>query len=444
MQQRIGVIGSGMAGLATAWICRRAGHEVTIFESQARRGMDAHTLDIANPAGSGWVDVPLRVMSPHAWGNVLALSEQVGVSTFTVDTFVSCSWLDQETWLRTSRLAVGKSGIPFVGSWRYLGLNTWKIIQGLRRLSSCTRELVESGNPEETLGSVAQRYQFEPLFFRGLVLPLLATICTCRETYLLQWPARDLLLLLHKILHGLPLLRLKGGTRQLVEGLSRELRFISGSPVVKLQADASGVLVENSAGQGGRFDRVILGTQANQTPFLSRESFARELDVLSRFEFDSGELIVHRDVRLMPRRFSDWTALNYLMDRDLKQSMFTVWVNPVEPSIAKAEPIFQTWNPILPIDSDKIVSRVSLQRAVTTLRNRAAWDDLSRLHAEPDRRVFFCGSWAAAGVPLLESAVRSAMAVTRQLGLETPWNAASPSDEPRYRSMTDYMMGARS
>jgi len=442
MQQRIGVIGSGMAGLAAAWICRRAGHEVTIFESQARSGMDAHTLDMANSVGAGWVDVPLRVMSPHAWGNVLALSEKLGVSTFNVDTFVSCSWLDQSTWLRTSRIGIGATGLPFVGSWRYLGLSTWKIIQGLRRLSACTRELVESGDQDETLASVASRYRLDPLFFRGLVLPLLATICTCREKYLLEWPARDLLLLLHKILHGLPLLRFKGGTRALVEGLSRDLAFHSGSPVVRVQPDASGVLVENSAGQGGRFDRVILATQANQTPFLSRESFARELEVLGRFEFDSGELLVHRDTRCMPKRQSDWTALNYLMDRDLKQSMFTVWVNPVEPSIAEAEPIFQTWNPILPIADDKIVSRVPLQRAVTTLRNRKAWEDLKRLQAEPDRRVFFCGSWAANGVPLLESAVQSAMAVTQQLGLEIPWFQKPKTDQASYRSMTQYILDA--
>jgi predicted NAD/FAD-binding protein len=431
-----------MAGLAAAWICRRAGHEVTIFESQARRGMDAHTLDVAHSAGSGWVDVPLRVMSPHAWGNVLALSEKVGVTTFNVDTFVSCSWLDQDTWLRTSRLGIGKAGLPFVGSWRYLGPSTWKIIRGLRQLSACTRELAESADQGETLASVAKRYRFDPLFFRGLVLPLLATICTCREKYLLEWPARDLLLLLHKILHGLPLLRFQGGTRALADGLSRDLTFCSGSPVRKVLPDAAGVLVENSAGQGGRFDRVILATQANQTPFLSREFFARELDVLGRFEFDSGELVVHSDPRCMPKRRTDWTALNYLMDRDLKESMFTVWVNPVEPSIAKAEPIFQTWNPILPLAPEKVMSRIPLQRAVTTSRNREAWEDLKRLHAEADRRVFFCGSWAAAGVPLLESAVRSAMAVTQQLGMDTPWLPKAKSEDVAYRSMTQYAFGA--
>lgn len=442
--EKIGVIGSGMAGLTAAHICRRAGHDVTIFESQAHRGMDAHTLDWPPASGSGWIDVPLRVMSPHAWGNVLSLSEQVGVSTFNVNAFVSCSWLDQTTWLRTSRLGIGKTGLPFIGSWRYLGLSTWKILGGLRKLSACTRELVASGRDDETLGAVAERYRFDPLFFRGFILPLLSTICTCREQYLLQWPARDLLLLLHKILHGLSLLRLKGGTRALVNGLCRDLTFESGSPVNQVQMQADGVLIENAAGRGGLFDRVIVATQANQMPFLNSGSFGRELDVLRSFEFDSGELLVHSDTRFMPRRRYDWTALNYLMDRGLKQSMFTVWVNAVEPSISGEAPVFQTWNPILPVDSQHLICRVPLQRAVTTAKNRAAWQALGRLHAEPSRRLFFCGSWAAPGVPLLESAVRSAMAVAGQLGIEIPWVAPAGAADQSFYPMSHYLLASSS
>jgi predicted NAD/FAD-binding protein len=42
--------------------------------------------------------------------------------------------------------------------------------------------------------------------------------------------------------------------------------------------------------------------------------------------------------------------------------------------------------------------------------------ELQALHAEPDRRVWFAGSYAQAGIPLLESAARSAHAVAVRLG----------------------------
>jgi predicted NAD/FAD-binding protein len=41
---------------------------------------------------------------------------------------------------------------------------------------------------------------------------------------------------------------------------------------------------------------------------------------------------------------------------------------------------------------------------------------LQALHAQPGRRLWFCGSYAQAGIPLLESAVHSAQAVAQRLG----------------------------
>jgi phytoene dehydrogenase-like protein len=41
----IAIIGSGMAGLATARILKDAGHTVTIFEALSGRGMDSHSIE---------------------------------------------------------------------------------------------------------------------------------------------------------------------------------------------------------------------------------------------------------------------------------------------------------------------------------------------------------------------------------------------------------------
>ena len=80
MKKKIAIIGSGIAGLTSGWLCREAGAEVTILEARANRGMDSLT-EVLNVEGgdSGHVDVPLRVMSPHAWPTVLKLCEKLGV-----------------------------------------------------------------------------------------------------------------------------------------------------------------------------------------------------------------------------------------------------------------------------------------------------------------------------------------------------------------------------
>ncbi|MCA9565835.1 MAG: FAD-dependent oxidoreductase, partial [Myxococcales bacterium] len=58
MPMRVAVIGSGMTGLAAAWLLSQR-HQVTLYERQPRLGMDAHSIDL--PGSRGRVDVPLRV-----------------------------------------------------------------------------------------------------------------------------------------------------------------------------------------------------------------------------------------------------------------------------------------------------------------------------------------------------------------------------------------------
>ena len=408
MTTSVAVIGSGMAGLAAAYGCREAGHQVTVFEAHQGHGMDTHTLSV----DGGIVDVPLRVMSPGAWQSVLSLAARVGVETFPVAVNSSCSWSDQRSWFRSGRVPV--TGWPFVGSWRYLNAHTAKLPLELLRLSRLTEELRQTQS-EITLAQLLRQESFDPLFWRGLVLPLLTTICTCTEEHLLAWPAGQLLAMLNGIIHADDLCRLKGGTSALVAALSRELSCHSGSPVTQVSIQGDKVQVINGRGDGDLFDRVIVATQANQLGFLNDAQFTREKQLLQEIRFDKGELLVHRDPRFMPSRKQDWTALNFQMDRQLTRPMFTVWVNAVEPTLHGKAPVFQTWNPLYEPEAGTVLARAPLQRAVVHEGTSRVHQHLREWHAEPGRKVFFCGAWAYEGVPLLESAVRSAEAVVAAL-----------------------------
>lgn len=408
MTYSIAIIGSGMAGLAAAYRARRAGHHVTVFEARDSHGMDAHALRV----DGGLVDVPLRVMSPDAWPSVLQLAAEVGVGTFQVDVHASCSWTNRHTWFRSGEIPI--LGWPFLGSWRYLNTRALGMASGIWQLSRLTRKLARE-NTDATLGEILQRERFDPLFWRGLVLPLLSTICTCDEKHLLNWPAAQLLSALHGILYGSELYRLKGGTGALVEGLARDLPLHCGSPVAKVEIGDGGVKVCNQRGDGGVFDRVIVATQANQLGFLEDSQFDDERSMLEHIGFDAGELWVHQDPRFMPAKREDWTALNFQMDEALEKPMFTVWVNKVEPTLANSTPVFQTWNPLFEPDPGTVLARVPLERAVVHSGTARVHEALNQWHRQPGRKVFFCGSWAYEGVPLLESAVRSANAVVEAI-----------------------------
>jgi uncharacterized protein len=398
--ERVAIIGGGMAGLAAAHACRQRGDDVTVFEAHKGFGMDTHVL----VNGAGRIDVPLRVLSLGSWESVLRLADSVGVSTFPVDTFVSCSWWDGRTWFRSSRVPL--LGWPMVGSWRYLTPKAARLAFGLSALRRHTRALA-GADASLTIAGFVDRHRPDPLFWRGLVLPLLTTICTCEERHLLAWPAQELLSLLDEILHGADLVRLRGGTSALVAALGRGVDRVDGSPVVRVAEQGERVFVRNARGDQGLFDRAVIATQANQLDFLEGDGYGEERRVLSAIRFDAGELVVHGDSRFMPARFMDWTALNFRMDTALTEPMFTVWVNAVEPTLANEPPVFQTWNPQFPVDPDRVLARVPFERAVVHAGTVAVHEALAIWHRTPGRRIFYCGSWAHPGVPLLESAVRA-------------------------------------
>ncbi len=63
----------------------------------------------------------------------------------------------------------------------------------------------------------------------------------------------------------------------------------------------------------------------------------------------------------MPPRRKDWSVLSYMMDRKITRQQFTVWMNAVEPSLVGKNPVFQTWRPVVDIDTIKVISKVTLR-----------------------------------------------------------------------------------
>ena len=367
MDKEIAVIGSGIAGLTTGWLCKESGANVTIFEANSKRGIDFHTLYLdQEDEKSGYVDVPLRVMSPHAWPLTLKICEILGVKTFEVDTPVACSWLNEGTWFRSSKFRFGSKLIPWT-PFRYLfHSETYRMLLGFLKIYKSNPDNI---NPGMTVKEFIKQQRVDPLFWKGLLYPLLTTICTCDEKSLDKWPALQIFDILQKIVFGVRLRRIEGGTKALAEKLGKGLNWQSGVCVDDLSEESEGIFLSSKNKNFGPFNNVICAVQANQLKFLPKD-YELEKKILKSFPYDSGTLWIHSDLRFMPKRKNDWSALHYQVKRDFSNSMFSVWVNPIEPSIAKHDPVFQTWNPIFEPNPEKVYKAVPMERAVVSGENQ--------------------------------------------------------------------------
>lgn len=424
---KIAVIGSGMAGLATARILKDAGHDITIFEALAGRGMDSHSVTFED----GLVDAPLRVMNPHLWKNTLSLAAYLGISTFPVRTYMACSWLfgdKTETWLTTTRSRIGN--FPIINNRKGIKQYGWRLVKGMLQLKTAIHKFFKSKNQDITLAEFINHNDIEEVFWHGAVMPVLYTICTCDPKTIGEWPAKPLLVFLKQLTDGDALLRIQGGTPALVDKLVENIDIHSGSSITKIVEQGEQVLVENAAGETGYFDRVIVATPTTKIQdFLDPVQFADDIALLKQFRFEQGDLVIHTDSSAMPPKRKDWSVLNYLMERNFSRQQFTVWLNSIEPSLVGKTPVFQTWRPISEIDPKKIISTVTLTRAVVDAQTVGLNTELQQRHRDPNRKVFFCGSWSCDGLPILESAVTSAMHIAEIFGAPLPFVGLKPQVE---------------
>lgn len=420
----IAIIGSGMAGLATARILKDAGHTVTIFEALAGRGMDSHSIKFEG----GVIDAPLRVMNPHLWKNTLSLATHLGIKMFPVRTYMACSWLFEdrtETWLTTSRTRIGN--FPIINNRKGIKQYGWRLVKGMLQLKTAIHQFFKSDNQDITLAEFINQHDIEEVFWHGAVMPVLYTICTCDPKTIGEWPAKPLLVFLRQLTDGDALLRMQGGTPAFVDQLIQGVDIQSGVTITNVEQQGDKVLVESADQVRGQFDRVIIATPTTKIEeFLNAEQFADDIELLKQFRFEDGDLVIHTDTTVMPPRRKDWSVLSYMMDRKFTRQQFTVWMNAVEPTLVGKNPVFQTWRPVTEIDPKKVISTVKLTRAVVDSKTVALNQALQKRHQAPDRKVFYCGSWSCDGLPILESAVTSAMQIAEIFNAPMPFVGLKP------------------
>ncbi|MFL5334108.1 MAG: FAD-dependent oxidoreductase, partial [Geminicoccaceae bacterium] len=90
---RIAVVGTGIAGLATAWLLNRR-HAVTVFEAETRVGGHSHTVQVRAGGHDVPVDTGFMVYNEHTYPLLTQLFAHLGVRTEPTSMSFSASIAD--------------------------------------------------------------------------------------------------------------------------------------------------------------------------------------------------------------------------------------------------------------------------------------------------------------------------------------------------------------
>jgi predicted NAD/FAD-binding protein len=190
--ERIAVVGSGLAGLAAAWLLGRE-REVVLHESYPGGGMGAHSIRLDSDATRSLIDVPLRVFTPSYYPTLCALYDHVGIDTAPVDYAASFSTLGAGTYYRYFNMRLGRHSIPMVDPTIALGRAARRITADLVRLHRhAPRDLASGRLASLTFGEYLHTARYSTEFVERFALPAYASICTCRTASVREYPAETI------------------------------------------------------------------------------------------------------------------------------------------------------------------------------------------------------------------------------------------------------------
>jgi predicted NAD/FAD-binding protein len=430
MSERIAIIGSGISGLASAWLLSKT-HDVTLIEANDYVGGHTHTIEVAEGEHKIPVDTGFIVYNEPNYPLLTRLFERLGVATREGDMSFSAS-------IGPGRIEYSGDSLNTLFAQRRNLLNPTflRMLADMLRFNRRCKQLLDgSGFDGLSLGEFLDRERLGQGFRAHYLLPMAAAIWSCPTRTMMEFPAESLARFFAN--HGLlnivdrPLWRtVVGGSHAYVErmldDIGRERVVMDG--VTRVTRRDDGVELRLDSGAATRFDKLVMACHADQALALLEQPSSDEARLLSRFRYQPNRTYLHTDTALMPKRRRVWAAWNYLAaDRTDSSSeravSVTYWMNRLQ-GLASKQDYLVSLNPLRPPTPDHIVAEMSYDHPVFDGAAMAAQRELHSLQGRD--RIWFCGSYFGYGFH--EDALRAATDAAGLLGADTGWltGAADP------------------
>ncbi len=219
------------------------------------------------------------------------------------------------------------------------------------------------------------------------------------------------------------------GTRRIYENLSAGFqdKIYRNRRVSRVYRDAAGVVIEDGQGVKETFDEVIFACGADQTLKILDRPTRLERYILSSIRYDSaihGHAVVHWDSSVLPddEMKALTTRTNHIEQYGTEPDNYEITYiihNQQLWARRSDKPCLVTYNPIHPIDDDKIIKRCRFRHVVHDVRQVALLVYLFRF-IQGRRRTWHCGAHTL--VNSQETCFVTGLAAARQLGADYPFS----------------------
>ena len=410
---RIAVVGSGISGLATAWLLSRE-HAVTLFEAHDYLGGHTHTHDVEVGGERLAVDTGFIVFNTQHYPLLTRLFAELGVRS--QGTTMSFSVHNEASGLEYNATSI--DGL-FCQRRNLASPRFWGMLRDLVRFYRQAPHLLAEAAPGPSLGEYLESHGYGAAFRDDHLLPMAAALWSSPAEGILSFPAQYLVRFManHHMLQltGRPPWRVVcGGSSSYVQALRARWRVEErlGCPVHSVRRDATGVQIQSAAG-AEHFDQVVLAGHSDQSLAVLSDASVQEREVLGSIPYQVNETVLHTDKALLPVNRKAWAAWNAFIPRNAGESCTVSYCMNLLQGVRSCEPLIVTLNRTQAIDPAKVLRRLTYQHPLYT--PAAVHAQSRRREIQGQRRTWFAGAYWGWGFH--EDGLASAVDVCRALGV---------------------------
>ncbi len=412
---KIAVIGSGISGLACAHYLSTT-HEVSVFEGSRKIGGHTATVDVELGTRRYSIDTGFIVFNDWTYPNFIALMDELGVPG--KPTAMGFSVRDELSGLEYSGTNMDTL---FAQRRNLLSPSFIGMIRDILRFNKASVADLEAGAIDDTmtLGEYLSCNGYGNKFTRQYLAAMGSAIWSADTATILDFPLNFFLRFFRN--HGLLSVKdrpqwhvIEGGSREYLRPLCARFcdRIYTGNPVKGIRRQAGqGVILYMADGQQNRFDQVVLACHSDQALAMLADPSTAEKEILGDIPYQSNEVVLHTDTRLLPSNRKTWSSWNYTLGRDNEKATVTYNMNILQ-GITAPETFCVTLNNTQAINPNKILGQFQYDHPIFSLAGMTAQQRWEEINGVAD--TWYCGAYWHNGFH--EDGVVSALRIANLMG----------------------------
>ncbi|MGY2291397.1 NAD(P)/FAD-dependent oxidoreductase [Pseudomonas sp. SDO528_S397] len=411
---KIAIIGSGIAGLTSAYLLSRR-HEICVFEAGDRIGGHTHTAAVTVDGQPYAVDTGFIVFNDWTYPNFIRLLGQIGVPFKPTE--MSFSVCDQSAGFEYNGNNLNSL---FAQRRNLLSPGFWGMLRDILRFNrQAPADLhAQRISADMTLGDYLKHGGYGERFIRHYIVPMGAAIWSMSLADMLGFPLQFFVRFFKN--HGLLSVNnrpqwcvIEGGSSAYIEPLTRTFRerIHLNTAVTRIERTAIGVVVHSARGSES-FDKVVLACHSDQALALLGDPSEDEQQILGALPYADNDVVLHTDTRLLPDRPLAWASWNYRLDDTAQQQAAVTYNMNILQGLHSDTTFCVSLNQTAMINPLKVLARYTYAHPQYSLAAVAAQARWEQLHGA--RHTYYCGAYWANGFH--EDGVVSALRVAKAFG----------------------------